>query len=215
MKLIGRRALVLVAATTAAVLPLTTASAAPAGGDPTKTIAELATATPELSTLVAALTAADLVSPFDSCDDAKTTVFAPTNDAFTAALAALGMSADQLLADKELLTSVLTYHVVSGAVDAATVVGLTSAPTLNGASIAIKVVDGDVILNGSVKVTVTDIEACNGVVHLIDGVLLPPASPAGEMPATGSSTTPLLLGALLLTVAGAAALMIGRRRSLA
>jgi transforming growth factor-beta-induced protein len=215
MKLIGKRAVMLAAASAAAILPLTTASAAPAGGDPTKTIAELATATPELSTLVAALGAADLVGPFDSCDDAPTTVFAPTNDAFAAALSALGMTADELLADTELLTSVLTYHVVSGAVDAATVVGLTSATTLNGAAISIEVVDGDVILNGTVKVTMTDIEACNGVVHVIDGVLLPPASGVGEMPATGGSSTPLALGAAVLLVAGAGALLIGRRRSIA
>ncbi|MDP2292890.1 MAG: fasciclin domain-containing protein [Actinomycetota bacterium] len=205
------------AAAAASVLPLTAAaSAAPAGTAPTQTIAELATATPELSTLVAALTAADLVGPFDSCDDAKTTVFAPTNDAFAAALTALGMTAEELLADTELLTSVLTYHVVSGEVDAATVVGLTEATTLNGAAIDIEVVNGEVILNGTVKVVTTDIRACNGIVHLIDGVLLPPAAPSapGEMPATGAASDSLTLGAVVLLAGGAAALLISRRRSL-
>jgi len=210
-----KKIVLLAAAAAASVLPFTTSvGAAPAAGDPTKTIAELATATPELSTLVAALGAADLVGPFDSCDDPKTTVFAPTNDAFAAALSALGMTAEQLLADKALLTSVLTYHVVSGAVDAATVVTLSEATTLNGAKVMIEVVDGSVILNGTVKVITTDIVACNGVVHVIDGVLLPPAptAPVGEMPATGAASDGLALGAAALVAAGAGALIISRRR---
>ncbi|MCY7299568.1 MAG: fasciclin domain-containing protein, partial [Ilumatobacteraceae bacterium] len=168
-----KKLVLLVAAAAAGVLPIAaSANAAPSAGDPTKTIAEIASADPQFSTLVAALGAADLVAPFDSCDDAKTTVFAPTNDAFAAALASLGMTAEQLLAQKQLLTSVLTYHVVAGEVKAAAVVGLTEATTLNGAKIKIKVVDGSVFLNDTVKVTATDIETCNGVIHVIDAVLL-------------------------------------------
>ncbi|HAN34109.1 MAG: fasciclin domain-containing protein [Ilumatobacteraceae bacterium] len=211
-----KKLVLLVAAAAASVLPMTaSASAAPAAGDPTKTIAEQASADPQFSTLVAALGAADLVGPFDACTDAKTTVFAPTNDAFAAALTALGMTADQLLADTELLTSVLTYHVVSGAVDAATVVGLTEATTLNGAKISIKVVDGTVLLNDTVKVTTTDIQACNGIIHVIDAVLLPPAAPTaptGEMPATGAASDTLVMGAAALLLGGAGALLISRRR---
>ena len=211
-----KQLVLLVAAAAASVLPMTaSASAAPAAGDPTKTIAEQASADPQFSTLVAALGAADLVGPFDACTDAKTTVFAPTNDAFAAALTALGMTADQLLADTELLTSVLTYHVVSGAVDAATVVGLTEATTLNGAKISIKVVDGTVLLNDTVKVTTTDIQACNGIIHVIDAVLLPPAAPTaptGEMPATGAASDTLVMGAAALLLGGAGALLISRRR---
>lgn len=211
-----KKLVLLVAAAAASVLPMTaSASAAPAAGDPTKTIAEQASADPQFSTLVAALGAADLVGPFDACTDAKTTVFAPTNDALAAALTALGMTADQLLADTELLTSVLTYHVVSGAVDAATVVGLTEATTLNGAKISIKVVDGTVLLNDTVKVTTTDIQACNGIIHVIDAVLLPPAAPTaptGEMPATGAASDTLVMGAAALLLGGAGALLISRRR---
>jgi LPXTG-motif cell wall-anchored protein len=211
-----KKLVLLVAAAAASVLPMTaSASAAPAAGDPTKTIAEQASADPQFSTLVAALGAADLVGPFDACTDAKTTVFAPTNDAFAAALTALGMTADQLLADTELLTSVLTYHVVSGAVDAATVVGLTEATTLNGAKISIKVVDGTVLINDTVKVTTTDIQACNGIIHVIDAVLLPPAAPTaptGEMPATGAASDTLVMGAAALLLGGAGALLISRRR---
>jgi LPXTG-motif cell wall-anchored protein len=182
-----------------------TASAAP-----DQTIAEIASSDPQFSTLVAALTAADLVGPFDSCDDAKTTVLAPTNDAFAAALTGLGMTADQLLADKALLTKVLTYHVIAGEVPAATVVTLTEATTLNGAKISIKVVDGSVILNDTVKVTATDIQACNGIIHVLDGVLLPPTTT--EMPATGSSSSQMALLAGGLLVLGAGATALGRRR---
>lgn len=196
-------------ATLAATVAIGALSFGTARADETQTIAEIASGNSDFSTLVAALGAADLVGPFDSCDDAKTTVFAPTNDAFAAALASLGMTADQLLADKALLTKVLTYHVVSGEVDAATVTGLTSAKTLNGADIKIAVVDGGVVLNDTVKVVATDIKACNGIIHVIDGVLLPPS---GEMPATGSSSTfiAVLAGSLLLI--GSGALVAIRRR---
>ena len=202
-------------ATLTATVAIGALSFGTARADETQTIAEIASSNPDFSTLVAALGAADLVGPFDSCDDAKTTVFAPTNDAFAAALTALGMTADQLLADKELLTSVLTYHVVAGEVDAATVTGLTSATTLNGADIKIAVVDGGVVLNDTVKVVTTDIKACNGIIHVIDGVLLPPAGDAGaggEMPATGSSSSTMALLAGGLMVIGAGALAAGRRR---
>ena len=184
-----------------------------ANAAPDQTIAEIASSDPQFSTLVAALTAADLVGPFDACDDAKTTVLAPTNDAFAAALTGLGMTAEQLLADKALLTSVLTYHVIAGEVPASTVVTLSEASTLNGAKISIKVVDGSVILNDTVKVTTTDIQACNGIIHVIDGVLLPPATT--EMPATGASSSQLALLAGGLMVLGAGATVAGRRRRLA
>ncbi len=208
-----KKLVLLVAAAAASVLPIAaSASAAPSAGDPTKTIAEIASADPQFSTLVAALGAADLVGPFDSCTDAKTTVFAPTNDAFAAALTALGMTAEQLLAQKQLLTSVLTYHVVAGEVNAAAVVGLSEATTLNGAKIKIKVVDGSVILNDTVKVIATDIQACNGIIHAIDAVLLPPSAPAGQMPATGAASEGVALGAAALLVGGMGALALSRRR---
>jgi len=194
----------------AAALAIGTLSTGSASAASDQTIAEIASTTDGFSTLVAALGAADLVGPFDSCDDAPTTVFAPTDDAFAAALEALGMTAEELLADTELLTSVLTYHVVSGAVDAATVVGLTEATTLNGAPIMIEVVDGGVVLNGTVNVVATDIEACNGIIHVIDAVLLPPAEPTA-MPATGSSSTGLLVIGGSLLVAGLGAMAIRRR----
>ncbi|MEX1105956.1 MAG: fasciclin domain-containing protein [Ilumatobacteraceae bacterium] len=183
-----------------------------ASADETQTIAAIASGDPQFSTLVAALGAADLVGPFDACDDAKTTVFAPTNDAFTAAFTKLGVTAEQVLADKELLTSILTYHVVAGAVDAATVVTIDKATTLNGADVTIAVTGGKVALNGSVNVIATDIKACNGIIHVIDAVLIPPAAPT-MMPATGADSGTLALVAAGLMAVGGLGVFGARRRT--
>jgi transforming growth factor-beta-induced protein len=142
--------------------------------EPTKNIVEIAASDERFSTLVAALTKAGLVGTLSS--PGPFTVFAPTNDAFAALLAELGISAEELLASPD-LGSILTYHVVAGKVTAAEVVQLDKATTVNGKDITIEVVDGNVILNGSIKVIITDILASNGVIHVIDGVLLPPADP--------------------------------------
>ena len=100
------------------------------------------------------------------------TVFAPTNAAFAkvpkATLTALGK-------DKAKLKAILLYHVVKGRVPASKVVKLTSAKTLNGASVKIAVKGSSVFLNGSTKVTKTDVKASNGIIHVINKVLLPPA----------------------------------------
>ena len=119
-------------------------------------IAEVASGNADFATLVAAVTAADLAGTLADCSAGPFTVFAPTNEAFAAALAALGISAEALLADTATLTSVLTYHVVPGKVMAADVVGLSSATTLQGSDISIAVVDGAVKLNGTTTVTATD-----------------------------------------------------------
>jgi len=73
------------------------------------------------------------------------------------------------------LTDILLYHVVAGSVFAETVVTLEAATTLNGADVTIEVTDEGVVLNGSVNVVVTDIACTNGVIHVIDAVLLPPS----------------------------------------
>jgi uncharacterized surface protein with fasciclin (FAS1) repeats len=96
-------------------------------------------------------------------------VFAPTDEAF-AQIPEADLNA--LLADKEALTAVLTYHVVAGKVLAKDVVNLTSAQTVNGQSVEISVMDGKVMVDGA-TVVATDIEASNGVIHVIDKVILP------------------------------------------
>ena len=135
-------------------------------------IVDIAVADGRFTTLVAAVQAAGLVDALSG--EGPLTVFAPTDDAFAAALQALGISAEDLLADTDTLSSILLYHVVAGQVMAADVVNLQSATTLNGAEIRISVQDGNVFLNDTIQVIITDIEASNGVIHVIDGVLLPP-----------------------------------------
>ena len=135
------------------------------------TIVDIAAGNPDFSTLVAAVQAADLVDTLSS--EGPFTVFAPTNEAF----AALGQETiNAVLADKELLTSILTYHVVAGKVMAADVVNLTSSTTVESSDISISVKDGRVYLNDTIQVVITDIEASNGVMHVIDGVLMPPTN---------------------------------------
>jgi uncharacterized surface protein with fasciclin (FAS1) repeats len=104
------------------------------------------------------------------------TVFAPTNEAFATALQSLGLTADQLLADKDTLTKILTYHVIAGAVPSSTVMTMDgqSVPTVNGAKVTIGV-DGQNVTVNDAKVTAVDIPASNGVIHVIDSVLVPPA----------------------------------------
>ena len=141
---------------------------------PTKTIADIAVADSRFSTLVAALTEAELVSVVAD-PEADFTVFAPTNDAFGAALEALGLTAAELLASPD-LADILLYHVVPGTFLAADVIAASpfAAPTALGPTIDVEVVDGGVVLNGTVNVIITDVKAVNGVIHAIDFVLLPP-----------------------------------------
>jgi len=122
------------------------------------------------NTLVAAVQAAGLVETLQG--DGPFTVFAPTDEAFAALPEG---TLDSLLEDPEALAEILTYHVVSGTVLAADVVGLDAATTVQGDDISIEVVDGNVDLNGSATVVATDVMASNGVVHVIDQVILPPA----------------------------------------
>ena len=135
-----------------------------------KTIVGIAVGADNFKTLVAALKAADLVEALDG--KGPFTVFAPTDAAFEK----LGKETiEAVLKDKEKLTSILKYHVVSGKVMAADAIKLDGkdAKTLSGKTFKIEVVDGGVVLNGKVKVIKTDIKASNGVIHVIDAVLLP------------------------------------------
>ena len=140
-----------------------------------KDIVDTAVGAGSFKTLAAALTAADLVSTLKGAG--PFTVFAPTDAAFAKIPKA---DLDAILADKKKLTEILTYHVIAGLVPAATVLTLDgkSAKTVNGAEVKIGVSGGKVTLNGNVNVTAVDVKASNGIIHVIDTVLLPPASPA-------------------------------------
>ena len=135
-----------------------------------KDIVETAVAAGQFTTLAKALGAAGLVETLKG--KGPFTVFAPTDAAFAKLPKA---TLDGLLADKKKLTEVLTYHVVAGKVMASDVVKVTEAKSVQGAPIAVKVAGGTVTLNGSSNVVKTDIAASNGVIHVIDTVILPPA----------------------------------------
>ena len=154
-------------------------------------IVETALQAGNLNTLAAALEASDLISVL--ADESQTyTVFAPTDDAF----AKLGEdTVNDLLADPDKLRDILLYHVVPGtAVDAATALSLagTTVTTANDDDIAVSLGDGKLFVNMS-EVIATDIVASNGIIHLIDSVLIPPADTDDEA----------ILGSIVETAAAA------------
>jgi uncharacterized surface protein with fasciclin (FAS1) repeats len=133
----------------------------------TRDIVDIAVEDGRFTTLVAAVEAAGLVDALKA--EGPLTVFAPTDDAFAALPEG---TVDALLADIPALTDILLYHVVEGKVMAADVVELSEAPTLLGENLSISVMDGKVMINES-EVIIADLETSNGVIHVIDAVLLP------------------------------------------
>ena len=136
-----------------------------AEGDEAKTIVETAIEAGEFNTLVDAVEAARLTETLSG--EGPFTVFAPTDEAFAAV-----EGLEEI--DIETLTAILTYHVVSGAIMAEDVVTMTSIPTLQGGEITVEVTEEGVKVNGA-NVTTTDIVCSNGVIHVIDAVLIPQA----------------------------------------
>ena len=134
-----------------------------------KNIVETAVEAGSFKTLAAALGAADLVGAVSGTG--PFTVFAPTDEAFAKLPAG---TVESLLKpeNREKLVAILTYHVVPGKVLASDVVKLKSAKTVNGKEVVIKVGDSGVMID-SAKVVATDIETSNGVIHVIDSVILP------------------------------------------
>jgi transforming growth factor-beta-induced protein len=155
--------------TTAAPKPTTAPTATPAPKD----IVDIAIADGRFTTLVAALQAAGLVDALKG--DGPFTVFAPTDDAFKK-LPAGTVESLLLPENMETLKSILLYHVVDGAVMASDVAKMTSAMTLQGDPVSIKDEMGKVYINDA-QVVIPDIEALNGVIHVVDSVLLPPEKP--------------------------------------
>ena len=145
-----------------------------------KTVVDLAVATPDLSKLVTALKAGGLVGTLSG--KGPFTVFAPDNEAFAALPAGV---LNNLLkpANKAALDNILAYHVVAGAVHAKDLKDGEKIKTLEGKNLIVRISGSDVFIN-SAKVTTADVDASNGVVHIIDGVLLPagPAPPPGPPP---------------------------------
>ncbi|WP_223789228.1 fasciclin domain-containing protein [Marinicella meishanensis] len=136
-------------------------------------IVETAVSAGSFTTLVAAVKAAGLVDTLKG--DGPFTVFAPTDEAFAKLPAG---TLENLLKpeNKDQLAAILTYHVVSGKVKAKDVVNLNSATTVQGSDVTIAVENGGVVLNGNSNVVTTDIGTSNGVIHVIDTVILPPSN---------------------------------------
>jgi len=142
-----------------------------------KNIVETAVAAGSFNTLVAAVSAAGLADTLSG--EGPFTVFAPTDDAFAALPDG---TIDALLADPSGdLTQILLYHVLSGKVMAEAVADGLEVETLQGSTVTFSIVDGKPMINGA-TIIATDIEASNGVIHVIDAVILPPAEEEAAMP---------------------------------
>ena len=147
----------------------------------TANIVNTAVAAGNFKTLVAAVQAAGLVDTLNG--PGPFTVFAPTDAAFAALPAG---TVDALLKDPAKLKDILLYHVVSGAVTSGDVVKLTQAKTVGGGNLTVSVSGSTVRVNDA-TVTTVDITATNGVIHVIDKVLIPTAAPAPAAPKTGNA----------------------------
>jgi uncharacterized surface protein with fasciclin (FAS1) repeats len=200
-------ALLVVAAVAAAAIGGSASAATTARSGNDGNIVETAVEAGQFTTLASLLTKAGLADTLAT--GGPFTVFAPTDEAFAKVPKA---TLDALAQNPAQLKSVLLYHVVPGRVAAADVVKLRSAKTLEGRSLPIKVLDGSVFVDQA-KVTTPDVMASNGVIHVIDSVLIPKAAPAA--PAKNIVQTAVAAGqfktlASLLTKAGLAGTLQGK-----
>jgi uncharacterized surface protein with fasciclin (FAS1) repeats len=138
-------------------------------GKKSNDIIDVAVNAGSFKTLAAALTAADLVDTLKG--DGPFTVFAPTDEAFSK-LPAGTVESLLMPENRDQLIAILTYHVVAGKVTAADVIKLDSATTVNGQNVSIKVMEGNVMVDNA-TVSTADVMADNGVIHIIDQVILP------------------------------------------
>jgi transforming growth factor-beta-induced protein len=199
--------LLVVAAVAAAAIGASASASTASRSEGDKNIVQTALAAGQFNTLASLLTKAGLVETLST--GGPFTVFAPTDAAFAKVPKA---TLDALAANPPQLKSVLLYHVVPGRVTAAEVVKLTSAKTVEGRSVAIRVVDGSVYVDGA-KVTTPDVMASNGVIHVIDSVLIPktaPATPAKNVVQTAIAAGQFKTLASLLTKAGLVGTLQGK-----
>jgi uncharacterized surface protein with fasciclin (FAS1) repeats len=159
----------LVACCALAAVPVASATAHHAAMAKKPNIVALAASNPKLSTLVKLVKSAGLVKALSG--KTKLTVFAPTNAAFAKVPK---KTLNKLATHKKMLAAVLEYHVVKGALTAAQVEKKHSLKTLEGAKLTVKVKKGSVYINQA-KVVIPNVKASNGIVHVINGVLIPPA----------------------------------------
>ena len=168
--------------------PAVQAPAKPAATAACPTITQIVASDPQFSTLLTAVQAAGLA---DTLSSGSYTVFAPTNAAFAKVPSD---TLSNLLNDPAMLKAVLLYHVVPGRVSAKQVMSLKSAKTANGANVSVSVMGGKVMIN-TATVIKADVCASNGLVHVIDSVLLPPVAaapaPAPAAPAAPATAAPV------------------------
>ena len=149
----------------------------PAAPAPTQSIVQIASGNPEFSTLVSLVQKAGLVEAISA--PGPFTVFAPTNEAFAKLAKAAPATYAAVLADPALLAKVLTYHVVAGDIKSAQAIAVAqqngTVKALEGEQISLSLKDGKLTLNGSATVITADILATNGVIHVIDTVIVPPS----------------------------------------
>ena len=162
---------VLAASAVLATTSIASASTTAPQARTSQNIVQVASGAPQFSTLVSLIKKAGLVKTLSG--KGPFTVLAPTNAAFAKVPKA---TLNEIASNKAMLTKVLTYHVIAGKAPASAVVKLNGqdVKTVEGSTIAVSVMGGKVYLNGKTKVTKTDIMASNGVIHQINGVLLPP-----------------------------------------
>ncbi|MCA9890431.1 MAG: fasciclin domain-containing protein, partial [Anaerolineae bacterium] len=153
------------------------------------TIVDVAVANKSFSTLIAAIAATELTGTLS--EGGPYTFFAPSNDAFTTLLEELDMNAETLFNDTELLTSIVRYHVVEGELFEKDIVAMDSEEikTLENEMIAISVTDEGVVLNNMANMIESDILSSNGVIHMIDAVLVPPSLTTAIYTATPTQGT--------------------------
>jgi len=160
----------------AAVSASTMLAACGGNSEVNKDLFELVRSNSDLSVLGDAIVAADLVVTFQA--NTSYTLFAPNNAAFVAALAELGMTKDQLFANKALLTSILTYHLLPGKINNADFVFNTALKTVQGATLTVDNLGGVLTITDSrsrtSRIIQGNLDARNGIVHIVDKVLLPP-----------------------------------------
>lgn len=162
------------AATTPAPASSAATTTAAAMAEQPGTIVDVAAAADDFTVLVEAVKAAGLVETLSG--PGPFTVFAPTDAAFTTALNTLGITKEQLFADPAKLKAILAYHVVPGKVMAADVVTMNGQDVATAAGPTVKIgVSGSTVMVNDATVTAADIAASNGVIHVIDKVLLPPS----------------------------------------
>ena len=160
----------------AAISASTMLAACGGNSEVNKDLFELVRSNSDLSVLGDAVVAADLVVTFQA--NTSYTLFAPNNAAFVAALAELGMTKDQLFANKVLLTSVLTYHLLPGKINFADILLNTPLKTVQGATLKVDNISGVLTITDgrsrTSRIIQNNLDARNGVVHIVDKVLLPP-----------------------------------------